>query len=126
LAALRSFHEYLGTRAPELLEVAQQVKAIPFKRAAPKPTHFLEVEEARGLVHGLPARGPRALRDRTLLLFLWNTGARVQEAADLRWTQLDLGPRSRVELHGKGDKWRACPLWPETARELSSLRDRSA
>ena len=34
---------------------------------------------------------------------------------------MDLGAQPRVNLHGKGDKWRACPLWPETARLLREL-----
>ena len=50
----------------------------------------------------------------TLLMFLYNTGARVQEAADLRNVDIDLDEPYRVRLHGKGDKWRCCPLWPET------------
>src|SRR6185503_17629571 len=56
-----------------------------------------------------------AERDAVLLLFLYNTGARVQEAADLRRAHLDLGPQPLVRLHGKGDKWRTCPLWKLTA-----------
>ena len=44
-----------------------------------------------------------ALRDRTLLLFLYNTGARVQEVADLRIEHLELEPPAKVRLHGKGD-----------------------
>jgi integrase/recombinase XerD len=47
-------------------------------------------------------------------LLLYNTGARVQELADLRVEHLDLGPQRCVRLHGKGDKWRLCPLWPST------------
>jgi site-specific recombinase XerD len=38
----------------------------------------------------LPTTGRLALRDRALILFLYNTGARVQEAADLRVEHLDL------------------------------------
>jgi integrase/recombinase XerD len=55
------------------------------------------------------------------MLFLYNTGARVQEAADLRVEHLDLGEHPLVRLHGKGDKWRTCPLWHQTARTLDSL-----
>ena len=32
-----------------------------------------------------------------------------------------LEPQPRVHLHGKGDKWRTCTLWPETARLLRDL-----
>jgi integrase/recombinase XerD len=58
-----------------------------------------------------------------ILLFLYNSGARVQEAADLRVQNLDLDPPARVRLHGKGDKWRTCPLWESTVALLSSLLD---
>jgi integrase/recombinase XerD len=55
------------------------------------------------------------------LLFLYNTGARVQEAADLRVEHLDLKAPAKVHLHGKGDKWRKCPLWNETVKHLVQL-----
>lgn len=54
-------------------------------------------------------------------MFLYNTGARVQEVADLRVKNLELESMPRVHLHGKGDKWRACPLWKETADSLKEL-----
>src|SRR6266702_3158773 len=62
-----------------------------------------------------------ASRDRALVLFLYNTGARVQEAADLRAGHLDLGEHPLARLHGKGDKWRTCPLWHQTAELLNAL-----
>jgi integrase/recombinase XerD len=122
LAAVHAFFAYLATRVPELLGVCQRVAAIPSKRVAPPETHFLEREEVATLFARLPRQGPRALRDRALLLFLYNTGARAQEVADLRAEHLDLGPHPRVRLHGKGDKWRTCPLWRETADLLGRLQ----
>ena len=68
-----------------------------------------------------PRTAGGATRDRALLLFLYNTGARVQEVAELRVANLDLSPQPRVRLHGKGDKWRTCPLWMETAQQLRAL-----
>jgi site-specific recombinase XerD len=91
------------------------------KRTPPPETHFLEREEVNALFAQMPSRGRHAARDRALLLFLYNTGARVQEVADLRVSNLDLGSSSRVHLHGKGDKWRTCPLWHETTRQLRAL-----
>jgi integrase len=75
------------------------------------------------LFHALPRNGSLALRDPTLLLFLYNTGARVQEVADVRLTDVDLTEPYRVRLHGKGDKWRCCPIWPETVELLKQLVD---
>ncbi len=121
LAALHSLFEYLATRSPEMLGLGQQVAAIPMKRVAPPETHFLERDEVEELLRRLPREGRLALRDRALLVFLYNTGARVQEAADLRVAHLDLGEHPLARLHGKGDKWRTCPLWHQTAQLLRSL-----
>ena len=123
LAALHTLFDYIATRDPEMLGVCQRVAAIPMKRAAPAETRFLERDEIEDLLRHLPADGRLALRDRALLLFLYNTGARVQEVADLRVEHLDLGEHPLVRLHGKGDKWRTCPLWHQTARLLRDLLD---
>jgi site-specific recombinase XerD len=75
---------------------------------------------------------PIRLRSKSLLDFemifekgkehiLYNSGARVQEVADLRVGDVDLDGPFRVRLHGKGDKWRRCPLWPETINLLKQL-----
>jgi site-specific recombinase XerD len=121
LAVLRTFFEYVGGRVPEMLEVCQRVATIPVKRVSPPETYFLEREEVSSLFSRLPRKGRHCERDRALLLFLYNTGARVQEVVDLRVQNLDLGDEPRVQLHGKGDKWRWCPLWSETAIQLRKL-----
>jgi integrase/recombinase XerD len=123
LAALHTLFDYIARREPALLGLCQQVAAIPMKRAAPAETHFLERDETEALFRRLPRTGRFALRDRALLLFLYNTGARVQEIADLRVAHLELGGAALVRLHGKGDKWRTCPLWSQTAALLSELLD---
>lgn len=121
LAALRTFFEYLGRRSPELLHLSQQVAAIPVKRTPLPDTRFIAREQVQQLFEHLPSLGRLALRDRALLLFLYNTGARVQEVADLRIAHLTLERPHSVRLHGKGNKWRQCPLWQETAEQLTEL-----
>jgi site-specific recombinase XerD len=59
-------------------------------------------------------------RDHALLLFLYNSGARAHEAAQLLIRQLDLAGCS-VKIHGKGGKERHCPLWPSTIEGLKAL-----
>jgi integrase/recombinase XerD len=121
LAALHTLFDYIASRQPEMLGVCQRVAAIPMKRAAPAATHFLERDEVEQLLRHLPRDGRLALRDRALLLFLYNTGARVQEVVELRAGYLDLDEPAVVRLHGKGDKWRTCPLWQQTAALLVEL-----
>ncbi|CAL8474830.1 tyrosine-type recombinase/integrase [Caballeronia sp. S22] len=120
-AALNTFYSYLALRVPEMLAACQRVAAIPVKRTALPDTHYLADDEVTALFRSLPKQGRFALRDRILLLFLYNTGARVQEVADLRMEHLDFVAPAKVHLHGKGDKWRICPLWEDTAKGLQQL-----
>ena len=121
LAVLHAFFEYLARRDPATLAICQQIAAIPMKRTSSPETHYLEREQVADLFRRLPDKGRHALRDRTLLLFLYNTGARVREVAGLRVNQLEFSGQPRVRLHGKGDKWRMCPLWIESADCLRQL-----
>jgi len=121
LVALHTFFEYVARKVPEMLPVSEQVAAIPMKRTHSPETTFLEREEIASLLAQLPTAGRLALRERALFIFLYNTGARVQEVADIRIGDLDLDGSPRVRLHGKGDKWRTCPLWTETANLLKTL-----
>lgn len=121
LAAIRTFFGYLATRDPTILVEAQKVAAIPVKRTSPPQTLYLEHDEIHAIFSSLTSSGPFALRDHALLLFLYNTGARVQEVADLCVSHLDLSPPPRTRLYGKGGKWRLCPLWDKTAALLQQL-----
>jgi len=121
LVALHTFFEYVARNVSEMLLVSEQVAAIPMKRTHSPETTFLEREEIASLLAQLPTEGRLALRERALFMFLYNTGARVQEVADAQIGDLDLEGSPRVRLHGKGDKWRTCPLWTETANLLKTL-----
>jgi site-specific recombinase XerD len=68
-------------------------------------------------------RTKQGMRDHALLLFLYNSGARVTEAASLQVGDLNLrgSQIGDVQLRGKGNKTRRCPLWPVTATALLAL-----
>lgn len=121
LAGLHTFYEYVGRRLPEMLRACARVAAIPVKRCPLPETRFMARDEVDALFAKLPADGRLALRDRTMLLFLYNTGARVSEVAGLRVDQLSLTTPPHVRLLGKGGKWRSCPLWSQTAQALQQL-----
>jgi site-specific recombinase XerD len=82
---------------------------------------YLEKSEMDAVMAAPDTGSAQGLRDHAVLLFLYNTGARVQEAVDLRVRDLDLSCCGRVRLHGKGDKRRTCPLWAETVKQLQAL-----
>jgi site-specific recombinase XerD len=60
-------------------------------------------------------------RNYALVATMFNTGARVQEIADLRASDLQLTKPFQVRLFGKGKKERYCLLWPQTAAVLRAF-----
>jgi site-specific recombinase XerD len=121
-AAIRSFFKHLLRNDLAHSQQYMRVLAIPAKKARQRPATYLEVQDAR-LIIGMPdKRTHEGWRDYTLLLFLYNCGARVSEAAGLRWDDLQLAAPRQVRLRGKGRKERRLPLWPETANALHRLR----
>ena len=125
LAAIRSFARFVASRDPTHLDWCAQIRAIATKKAMPRPISWITRDEMEALL-AVPDR--HTLRGRTehaLLLFLYNTGARVSEATRLQVGDLKLGRRdgghALVTLHGKGGKLRQCPLWPRTENVLAEL-----
>lgn len=60
---------------------------------------------------------PTALRDKTLILVLLDTGLRASEVCGITARDVDLKNR-RIWTMGKGDKERSVPISPETAKAL--------
>ena len=96
-----------------MLAEAQRVEAIPTRRVQTAKTVCLERDEMSALFQTLPKQGNLDLRDRALLMFVSNTGARVQD--------IDFEEPFRVRLHGKGDKRRCCPIWWRSTRLPSAV-----
>lgn len=121
-AAIRSFFNHLLRNDLTHSQQYIRVLAIPAKKARQRPATYLEPEDARLIIEMPDKRTPEGWRDYTLLLFLYNCGARVGEAIGLRWEDLHLNAPRQVRLHGKGKKERLLPIWPETANALHKLR----
>ena len=121
LAAIRSFVDHLLRHDLTRAEQYGRIRAIPTKRAAQRLVSYLEPEEARAVIAQVVDDDAIGVRDRALLLFLYNTGARIAEALAVRVRDLWLERPRQVRLHGKGTKERMCPLWVETAATLRPL-----
>jgi site-specific recombinase XerD len=121
LAAIHAFARFLATRDPEQVEESQRILAIPIKRGPARPVDYLEGNEIGAMLEAISPKQSDHLRDRALLLTLFNTGARVQEMLDIRASDLQLDRPTFVRLRGKGRKERLCPLWPETVASLRAL-----
>lgn len=121
LTALRSFCRHLLRQDPTRAGQYQRVLSLPSKKASPPVVAYLEPEEVRVLLRQPDRRKRSEARDHALLLFLYNTGARISEALAVRRSDLQLARPFQVQLHGKGRKNRICPLWKDTAGAMKRL-----
>jgi site-specific recombinase XerD len=126
LAAIHALAGFIAERCPECLDWCAQLRTVKSKRSAPAPVCYLEKPEIDALLDAPKQVTQLGNRDRALLLFLYNSGARAEEAAKLCIEDLSLhsgadGALSSVCLHGKGGKVRICPLWASTTVTLRDL-----
>jgi integrase/recombinase XerD len=122
LAMIHSLARFIGTHSPAHLAWCSELRSIPFKKTAKTSIGYLEKCEIDALLNQPDQHAALGTRDRTLLLFLYNSGARADEAAKLTIGSLQLGRSSpSVRILGKGNKIRTCPLWPATTVSLSCL-----
>lgn len=121
LAAIRSFADHLLRHDVTRAEQYGRILAIPTKRAGIRVVSYLEPEDVRAVIASIDSTSRASRRDRALLLFLYNTGARISEALAVRPGDLQLVRPMQVRLHGKGGKDRVCPLWADTATALRDL-----
>src|SRR5215467_10752227 len=124
LAALRSFFGFVAAREPTALVQCTAILQVPVKRAPIRAPSYLEPDEVKAILAQPDRSTIEGQRDHALLSFLYNTGARIQEALDLCPEALRLETPACVRLYGKGRKERLCPLWPETVSLLKALLQR--
>ncbi|MBK9134551.1 MAG: tyrosine-type recombinase/integrase [Betaproteobacteria bacterium] len=126
LGAIHVFARFLAAHRPEQLGSLQRVIGLPFKRGAQElPVEYLERGEIEALLNSVDRSSVLGRRDYALFALMFNTGARVQEALNLRRRDVRLEAPSQVRLTGKGNRVRQCPIWPATAQLLRDLMDES-
>jgi integrase/recombinase XerD len=110
LAAISSFATWMQTEDPARMACWQDILAIPSKKQDRPAVRHLTVDQAR-LLLARPDRSTRqGRRDATLIATLYDTGARVQEIADLAVRGIRLQNPAMASLTGKGRKTRHVPL----------------
>jgi len=126
LAAIHSFAHFIACHWPEQIQWCAEIRNIPSKKTPHRIVNYLEKEEMDAILKTPDRSKELGQRDYALLLFLYNTAARADEAAHVQVIDLRLGhakgrDSSSVKIHGKGNKDRECPLWNITADALRPL-----
>jgi len=108
LASIHALARFIGEHSPQHVEWCAQIRMVPIKKSMTASLTYLEKSEVDSLLAAPDQSSIQGRRDHALLLFLYNSGARVSEATSVRIT-------------GKGNKQRRCPLWATTLKHLRHL-----
>jgi site-specific recombinase XerD len=89
---------------------------VPIRRLdKAQKVNYLRENEMKTLLEQPSVNTDKGLRDKTILVLLYDSAARVQELINIRLCDLSLGDISTVMLHGKGSKIRTVPIMKKTA-----------
>lgn len=124
LSAIVALAKYIASKSPEHIEWCREIRNIPVKKAPRTQITYLEKSEMDALLNTPVKSTEQGWRDYVLLLFLYNTGARAEEAASLKIGDVYL-PKGKglavASIMGKGRKTRRCPLWDDTSKALREI-----
>ena len=115
LGAIHSFFKYIQHREPAYFNLCTSILSIGFKKTPLSAISYLSLNEIK-ILFSLPNKKiKQEYRDLTMLVILYDTGARVQELIDLKLQQIRLDSKPIVYLQGKGNKTRVVPIGNDTA-----------
>lgn len=124
LAAIHSFFGFVAHREPLAISQCAEIARIPVKKRSRPAMCYMDAEEIAAILREPDRSSLEGQRDHALLAFLYNTGARIQEALDVCPQAIRFESPAQVALLGKGRKSRICPLWPETVDVIKALLKR--
>lgn len=120
LAALKSFFKYAAQEDASLMLAYMELSKVPLKKAPSAAITYMSEKALSTLFQQPDENTRRGIRDRFFMIFLYDTGARIQEVLDLRLKDLHLNDSVPcVYLTGKGQKTRAVPLLKKTIQHLN-------
>ena len=119
LAAFKSFLHYCGIEDPALMAVYLDIQQVGAQKIARPRVEYMSETALKVLLAQPDAQTATGLRDRFLMILLYDSGARIQELLDLKLKDLHLKDQTPcLYLTGKGNKTRLVPLMDKTVEHL--------
>jgi len=114
LACIHGFFRYIQIEDPTGILSYQKVLSIPMKRAPAPAVNYLTPDALKLILAQPDLSKASGRRNLIMLSVLYDTGARVQELADLTVRDVRLDSPPIITLTGKGRKSRRVPLMSNT------------
>jgi site-specific recombinase XerD len=114
LAHIKSFYSYIKKDAPEFADHCERVLDIPFASVETRPPAYMSEDAVGHLLQSVDSTTREGVRHLAILSLLYDSGCRVQELIDLKVSDIQFDKGRRIYVHGKGDKYREIPIFPES------------
>ena len=120
LTAIRSFLKYCSEEDFELRGIYTDVCSVKKVKEEKKAIQYLKPKATSAILSAYDVDTSKHRRNRMMLILLYDSGARVQELADLNISSLHIGEvNPYITLVGKGRKSRNVPLMAKTIKHLN-------
>ncbi|MHB1956236.1 MAG: site-specific integrase [Sulfobacillus sp.] len=118
LQCIRAFYTYVAETEATAVAYWQELKKVKSAISPKKSVEHMSETAVTAVLEQTDTSTQKGLRDMFIMLFLYQTGARVQELLDVRLCDIRWGSTPTVTLHGKGGKVRAVPLREKAVEHL--------
>jgi len=118
LQCIRAFYNYASEIESGVIPYWEEIKKVPIASAPENIVEYMSEEAVAAIINQANTATRKGRRDMFLMLFLYQTAARIQEILDIRMRDIFLGESPFVILHGKGQKARPVPLREKAVKHL--------
>jgi len=118
LTAIRSFISYAAMMDITVAANLTELEGIPLKKTAAKVIDYMSEEAISAMLNLVDTTTPLGLRDRCIMMLMYDSAARIQELVDVKLADFRWGKKPTVTLHGKGSKDRSVPISEKTAEHI--------
>lgn len=119
LAALRSYLAFAADKDISLQSSELEIKRVPQCKVSREEKIVID-DDAMAAILDQPSNTKIGLRDRTMMILLYDTGARLAEVLGLHTGDIVIdGENPYIRVNGKGSKQRIVPISTRTAEHLA-------
>ena len=110
LQCIRAFYNYAADEDISAVVHREEIQKVDTAKESEKLVEHMSEDAIKTILAQPDTSTQRGLRDMFLMLFLYKTGARIQELLDIHLCDIQFGKAPVVLLRGKGSKTRNVPL----------------